>query len=48
MIMGEVFADQVIEMPLAEDDKMVEALAVNHLDHPFDIRILVRRPMSKR
>ena len=45
MIVVDVFAQDSPEVPLGEDDHVVETLAADGSDHPFDEWILPRRIM---
>ena len=48
MIVGEIRGQQTSEMPLAEDDHVVQTLAPDGSDHSFRIRILPGERRSSR
>jgi hypothetical protein len=43
MVVGEIRAKHAAEMPVVEDDHVVQTLAANGADHAFDVRILPGR-----
>lgn len=43
VVVLEPLGNQVVEVPLAQDHEVVEALLLNRLDEPFDIGVGVRR-----
>jgi hypothetical protein len=43
MIILEVFGQEPRQMPLVQDDHVVEASAANAPDQPFDVGVLPRR-----
>jgi hypothetical protein len=42
MVIGKVSGERAPQMRLVEDDDVIETLAANGSDHPFDVRVLPR------
>ncbi len=42
VVVLDVLADQVVDVPLAADDEVVRALLLLRLDEPLDIRLQIR------
>ena len=42
VVVGDVLVDEVIEVPLAHHDELLQALHLNALDDPFHVRVEVR------
>src|SRR3954447_23727413 len=47
MVVGEIRAKDSAEMPLIDDDYVVETFASNGPDHAFDVRILPWTPRTR-
>src|SRR5262245_25161776 len=47
MIVGQILSNQVVEVPLAENNKVVEALLLQRLEKSLDKRNHVRCPESR-
>jgi hypothetical protein len=47
MVVGEIRAKQAAEMPVVEDDHVVQTLAAHGADHALDVGILPRAERTR-
>ena len=42
VVVGDVLVDEIVQVPLAHHDELLQALHLNALDHALDVRVEVR------